>query len=121
MFTVNPIDVEKYLRILLLHVKGPQSFDDLRTVNGILCNSFQQAVEKLHSLINDNECLQESAKYKMPMQLRWLFAIICIFCSPANIPELWTAFQDELSEDFQRHHTLPEAYNLTLQELENLF
>lgn len=125
IYTVNPVDIEKYyLRVLLLHVKGPQSFDDLRTVDGILCNSFQEAAEKLHLVINDaewKECLQEAVSHKMPTQLRWLFAIICIFCSPANIPELWTKFQDALSEDFQRQHTPPEAYNLTLQELENIF
>ena len=62
-----------------------------------------------------------AVKHKMPTQLRWHFGIICIFCSPFNIPELWTTFQDALSEDFQKQYTQSEAYNLTLQELENFF
>ena len=68
IYTVNPADIERYyLRILLLHVKGPQSFDDIRTVDVILCNSFQHAVEKLHLTINDaewKECLQEAVIYQ---------------------------------------------------------
>ena len=32
-----------YLRLLLTHVRGPQSFNDLRTVNGDLCSSFHEA------------------------------------------------------------------------------
>lgn len=125
IYTVNPADLERYyLRLLLLHVPGPTSFAHLRTVDGLSCQTFQEAAEKLHLVINDTEwkeCLQEAATHKMPTQLRWLFAIICLFCSPANIPELWETFREALSEDFLRHHQQADSYNLALQELEAIF
>ncbi|CEP09067.1 hypothetical protein, partial, partial [Parasitella parasitica] len=44
MYTVSPRDIEKYhLRLLLLHVPGATSYESLRTVNGVLHNTFQAA------------------------------------------------------------------------------
>lgn len=94
--TVNPTDIKRYYhRVLLLNVKAPQSFDDLRTVNRVLCNSFQEDTEKLNFVINEvewKECFQEATTYQMAIQLRRLFDIICVFCSPANISHLCTTF-----------------------------
>ncbi|XP_048497985.1 uncharacterized protein LOC125496539 [Beta vulgaris subsp. vulgaris] len=45
---VVPVDGERYfLRLLLAHVRGPTSFDDLQTVDGYLCATFQEAALKL--------------------------------------------------------------------------
>ena len=43
------------LRMLLHHVRGPTCFQDLRTVNGIVMNSFQEACQKLGLLEDDSE------------------------------------------------------------------
>ena len=54
----------------IYYVKEPQSLDDIRTVGGILCNSFQHAAEKLHLTINDSEwkeCLQEAVNTVCPL------------------------------------------------------
>jgi hypothetical protein len=41
---VEPSDAERcYLRLLLLHMRGPTSFEDLRTVGGFLLPSFHAA------------------------------------------------------------------------------
>lgn len=125
IYTVNPVDIGKYyFCVPLLHVKGQQLFHHLCTVDGIMYNSFQEAAKKFHLPITDTEsegCLHEAVTHKMPKQLRWFFAIVCIFCFPANVFELWTKFKDALSEDFHNQHTPLDAENFTLLELENIF
>lgn len=44
VYYANPVHGERYyLRLLLLHVPGPSSFDDLRMVNGRACGTFEEA------------------------------------------------------------------------------
>ncbi|GBC16016.2 uncharacterized protein LOC112524872 [Rhizophagus irregularis DAOM 181602=DAOM 197198] len=44
LYMVQPSEGERYyLRILLTHVKGATSFDDLKTVNGHMCRNFKEA------------------------------------------------------------------------------
>ena len=43
IYTISPRQGECfYLRLLLHHVRGPQSFSDLKTINGDLCSSFRR-------------------------------------------------------------------------------
>ncbi|XP_060882070.1 uncharacterized protein LOC132953728 [Metopolophium dirhodum] len=54
LYTVHPNMVEcYYLRLLLVNVVGPRSFEDLRTVNGHLCATYREACEHLGLLEND--------------------------------------------------------------------
>ena len=56
MIHVGPTAGEKfYLRTLLMVVKGPTSFEDLRTVDGMLCGSFHEACLKWGLLEDDGE------------------------------------------------------------------
>ena len=41
------------LRILLNHITGPTLFQDLRTVDGVALNSFQESCQKLGLLVDD--------------------------------------------------------------------
>jgi len=55
VYTISPRQGECfYLHLLLHNVKGPQSFADLRTVNGDLCSSFHEACLKLVLFEDDN-------------------------------------------------------------------
>ena len=55
MYTVNPQQGECfYLKLLLTHIRGPCSFNDIQTVKGDLCSSFHEACLKLGLLDNDN-------------------------------------------------------------------
>ena len=73
LYTVNPADRERFfLRLLLLHVKGPTSFKHLRTVDGREYATYAEAADKLHLTDTDREweqCLQEAAGFRMPSQL----------------------------------------------------
>ncbi|XP_059290188.1 uncharacterized protein LOC132043739 [Lycium ferocissimum] len=45
--TCHPTEGERYyLRLLLMNVRGPKSYQDLRTVNRILYNTFRESAEK---------------------------------------------------------------------------
>ncbi|KAG6612900.1 helitron helicase-like protein [Phytophthora cinnamomi] len=104
MVHVTPRDMERfYMRVLLCHRKGPQSFAKLRTVDGVTYASYRQAALKLGYLEDDAEwiaCMEEAAAFKMPYQLRQLFATIIVYSQVSEVRVLWNRFYDVLSEDF---------------------
>ncbi|GFX26846.1 ATP-dependent DNA helicase [Trichonephila clavipes] len=54
LYTVHPNNAECfYLRLLLINVRGPTSFQELKTVNGHVCATFREACQKLNLLEND--------------------------------------------------------------------
>ncbi|XP_062100178.1 uncharacterized protein LOC133806060 [Humulus lupulus] len=68
--TANPFEGERYfMRILLNHVRGPLSFEDLRTVEGILAPTFREAAT-MHGLLQRDssleDCSHEASLYQMP-------------------------------------------------------
>ncbi|KAH9621045.1 hypothetical protein KSS87_018778 [Heliosperma pusillum] len=105
---VAPSEGERYfLRLLLLHVRAPKSFQDLLTVEGCRFATFQEAALKLRFLEHDNTvemCLDEADVVQMPFSLRRLFAIMLIFCQPKNPPSLWDKYYPCMSEDFHIQH-----------------
>ena len=115
MHLCTPKDMERYsLRMLLLKVKGAQSYNDLlMDSNSNPCPTFQEAAMSRGYLNDDNEwhhCLQEAAETEMPHKLRSLFATILTNCEPKDPLALWNA-----------HHTNFYRYNpqnpITVQEL----
>ena len=107
MVHVRPTAGEKfYLRTLLMIVKGPKSFEDLKTVEGIICESFYEACLRRGLLENDNEwrlCLQDAAEIKTGVQLRHLFVTLLLFCAPAEPHLLWQTFRTKICDDL-RHN-----------------
>ena len=91
-----------YLRMLLHVVKGPTSWQHLRTVNGVTYGSFKGACKALGLLEDDDEfdkCLQEAATLQTGRELRHLFVIILQECSPTDPLALWNAHAHNLSDD----------------------
>ena len=115
---MSPTDVERfYLRLLLLNVSGAQSFDDLKTVDGEICETFQDTAAKRQLLLDDLEyshCLEEAVFFKMPSQLRELFSVILLFGSPSNPLELWTSFSDHFCDDYRHRYTSASADDIEL-------
>jgi len=109
MYWVTPRTGEQYyLRVLLVHVRGATSFDDLRTVNGITYETYKEACLQRDLLIDDNEpmrCMSEATIDHMPSALRNLFAIILIYNNPVNPLALWNQFKRHLSEDIQHRNS----------------
>ncbi|KAG6702148.1 hypothetical protein I3842_07G019400 [Carya illinoinensis] len=83
-----------YLRILLNHVRGPLSFEHLRTVDGVVAPTFREAAT-MHGLLQRDssleDCLHEASLYQMPS----------IYCNPTNPRELWERFEQDMSVNFR--------------------
>ena len=82
--------------MLLHHIRGPSSFQGLRTVNGTVCPTFQAACQEIGLLENDeywNDTHNDAALLQSPYHLRELFSIIIVFCQPSNCTSLWATFQ----------------------------
>jgi hypothetical protein len=128
MYNISPRQQELYALKLLLSVRsGCTSFVDIRTVNGIVFNSFHAAAQAKNLLRDDNawdRCLSEAIHFQMPVQLRQLFVTICIYCSPLNPTSLFAKYRDYLIEDFinRRVTTSQEqAVQLALHDMEESF
>ncbi|XP_021771152.1 uncharacterized protein LOC110735283 [Chenopodium quinoa] len=102
---VGPSEDERYyLRLLLHNVRSPKSFEDLRTVNGHINATFQQAALKLGLMEEDDAielCLTEGCAIQMPHVIRRLFATVLIFCQPSDPLSLWTKYYDSFLEDYR--------------------
>ena len=115
MYAASPAAGERfYLRTLLTVVKGATSFEHLRTVDGVTHPTFHAACLALGLLENDNEwiqCLEEAGDMQTGHQLRNLFGVILLFCSPAEPAALWHQFKDRICDDLantlQRRHHIP--------------
>ncbi|CAE1303705.1 unnamed protein product [Acanthosepion pharaonis] len=135
VFTVPPSRQECfYLRLILHEVSGPTSYNNLRTVNGILCDTFREACLRLGLLEDDSQwdvTMAEGALLKMPSALRHLFTTILQMCEPSDPKSLWDKYKDLLSEDILREAQLlcptmaltfnDRIYNRALIIIENMF
>ncbi|GMF51137.1 unnamed protein product [Phytophthora fragariaefolia] len=100
---VSPMDRERfYLCLLLCHRKGPTLFENLRTVDGVVHPTFQAAAMHSGFLENDQEwiaCMSEASAFRMPYQLRQLFATLLVYSQVSDVRGLWDQFYDELARD----------------------
>ena len=106
LVTVEPREGERYyLRLLLIHIPGPMSFDDLLMVRGHKTASFREACLELGLLESDSyieQALEEAAQFQMPYLLRSLFAMLLFYCCPKDPKHLWQSFEEHLSSDYKR-------------------
>ncbi|KAK8931408.1 hypothetical protein KSP39_PZI016221 [Platanthera zijinensis] len=114
IYAVNPMEGERfYLRLLLNHVKGPKSFEDLKCTGGVQCTTFKQAAEQHGLLEEDNsirDCLAEARCFRMPNSLRRLFATILLYCEPTSVQDLWDENFDSMTEDYTSSSTSNSSY-----------
>ncbi|CAF1454121.1 unnamed protein product [Rotaria sp. Silwood1] len=103
VYTVHPNNFECFFLRLLLHtIRGPTSFEALRTVNGRKCATFREACQLLGLLEDDtqwNATMTEAATIQSPSQLRNLFIILLLVCGPSNPGKLWESYKESLTED----------------------
>lgn len=134
IYTVHPNNIECfYLRLLLINVRGPTSFENIRAVDGVVHTTYRDACNALQLLENDQQWINTVADATIsstPSAIRTLFAIIITTCTPANPTELWEKFKDAMTEDIlntirttlrnQEIQYTPEMYNETLIKLEDI-
>ncbi|CAN1326885.1 ATP-dependent DNA helicase PIF1 [Linum perenne] len=72
-----------YLRMLLTKIRGPTSYEHLRTVNGVVYSNNQTACQALGLLSGDDEwnsVMAEVTQWAMPPLMRSTFVALLIFC-----------------------------------------
>ena len=106
LYFVSPTAGERfYLRTLLTTVKGPTSWEHLRTFEGIEYPTYHAACLARGLLENDDEwrqCLQEASLTHLGHSLCRLFCLILRLCQPSQPDVLWNDFCDELCDDLAR-------------------
>jgi len=122
---VSPKNVELFhLRLLLLHVKGAQSFQDVRTFGGNVYETYREAaiargIAESSQLSRDT--LQEAVLHATPNETRNLFGWLLGINVPTESANLWNEFKNYMIEDFQHQGlTEVEAYNQTLIQVEDI-
>lgn len=121
IYTVHPRQDECfYLRLLLVNIRGPTSFDSLRTVDGVVCVTFREACQRLNLLENDthwDSTLADATVSAPASQIRALFAIIIASCHPSNPIALWNKYKDEMVDDIlHRVRTITSNFDLEIND-----
>lgn len=102
MYHCSPMAREKfYLRLLLTAVKGPQFFEHIWTVNGVRCETFQEACVALGLSRDDQHWLHTFRKvssYASGASMRQLF-ITAMIADLNDARKLWEEFWDYLCDD----------------------
>lgn len=114
-----------YLRMLLGIVKGPRSYAEIRTVNGVVYETFKEACYA-HGLLSDdkewNDAITEAKMWATGSQLRDLFVTILIFCEVTSPLKLWEQNWESLSEDIlykKRKHFMFPGLQLSDEQKKN--
>nr|XP_043619723.1 uncharacterized protein LOC122591524 [Erigeron canadensis] len=91
-----------YLRILLSVFRRPQSYKDIKTVNGREYATYKEACIA-YGLLNDDkewtDAINEAKLWATGSQLRDLFITILMFCDVRSPLEIWNENWETLSED----------------------
>ena len=101
IYTVSPQKKELFaIRALLMERPGPRSFEDLRTINGIVYPTYTQAAQVLN-LLESDEFFQKTlddaeAQHMSDRELQHYFARLVFHGIPANAQALFDYFLDKM-------------------------
>lgn len=126
--SLSPHQAELYhLRMLLHHKAGATSYDDLKTINGVQCATFQEACKELGLLDSDNEkdrVMEEASAVRFGPQLRQVFATLLMYCRPSDPLQFWMKHKLELCRDIMLRDNLseisPQVENEVLLNLQSI-
>ncbi|XP_071727994.1 uncharacterized protein [Rutidosis leptorrhynchoides] len=100
-----------YLRILLNKVRGPTCYEDIRTVNGIVYDTFKEACYAMGLLNDDKEYIastREPHEWASGQFCRSLFVSLITSDSVSCPDRVWHETCDLLSDDLK--HECPEHF-----------
>ncbi|XP_074346335.1 uncharacterized protein LOC141685109 [Apium graveolens] len=93
-----------YLRLLLNIVVGPNNYEDIRTVDGIVYPTYKETCFHRGLLESDKEwhiVLADASVCASASQLRDLFVNLLVFCEVSNPLELWTSHWVDMADDIE--------------------
>lgn len=88
--------------MLLNIIKGPRTFAEIKTINGITFSTFKDACYALGLLESDKEwhdAIEEASHWSTSHQLRELFVTLLLFCEVSNPSLLWEKNWSQLADD----------------------
>ncbi|XP_028085778.1 uncharacterized protein LOC114286752 [Camellia sinensis] len=101
----HPTSGERYyLRMLLNKVRGAESFEHIRIVNGVVHITFKSACIALGLLDDDNEwheALAEASNWASATKLRHMYCTMIMFSDITNPVELWERHWKSFTDDIQ--------------------
>ncbi|XP_021979692.1 uncharacterized protein LOC110875797 [Helianthus annuus] len=114
-----------YLRMLLGVVKGPRSFEEIKTVDGFVYETFKEACYA-YGLLNDDkewsDALSEAHMWASGSLLRELFVTMLLFCEVNSLGQLWEKHRETLSDDIlykKRKHFMFPRLQLSNEQRKN--
>ncbi|XP_022032442.1 uncharacterized protein LOC110933532 [Helianthus annuus] len=114
-----------FLRILLNKVKGPKSYDDMKTVNGHVHDTFRDACFALGLLDDDKEyieAIKEANETTTASYVRNLFGMILLSNTMSRPEIVWESMWKYMTDDFiYRYSKLHRVEGLSIpdDELKN--
>jgi len=122
MYSAIVTQGERYfLRVLLLHVPGATSFEDLRTFEDVLHPTFRETC-LARGLLEDDEVwthtMEDLVLTAEPYSIRKTFAYILVHGNPSDPLALWNRFRHAMIEDFLRNMTEMQAEQAALSRIE---
>jgi hypothetical protein len=100
LYNCSPAHKERYaLRLLLLHIPGPRSFQDLMMGHA----TFHLSAISQGLLEGDDpwvSCLSDASLTQSPSSIRNLFGVIISNCNVSDCSRLWSLFKLEMIADF---------------------
>lgn len=90
------------MRVLINKIRGPRSYDDIKTVEGVVQPTYEDACYKLGLLDDDKEYiegLRELSFWASGQYVRKFFAQMLLSESLSSPKFVWKATKDILSED----------------------
>lgn len=123
MYAVSPRDMERFcLRMLLSHVKGAQSYNELKFVDGTQHDTFMAAAKALKLLDDDQEwdkTMEEASICRMPSELRQLFSAILVHARPTDSKTLHEKYLTAMCEDYINNHSEYMAVQMALKDIQD--
>ena len=103
MYSASPfMGARYYLRLLLTVVRGATSFEHLRTVDGVVHDSFKAACIALRLLEDDGEWIAmftDGQEFMTGHALRHLFAMALQHTNITNPLQIWQQFGNSFCDD----------------------
>src|SRR6266540_1380814 len=105
LYYVNPTEGEQfYLRMLLMIVKGTKNYEEIRTYNGIIYQTFKEACAARGLLSDDKEwynTFQEASTLATYSQLRNLFVIMLTYCEIKKRKDFFNIVWHKMVDDIE--------------------
>ena len=87
----------------------------------MLHDTFYQACIALNLLSDDSQwvhTMEEAAVFRMPSQLRFLFATLCAHCGVQRPLELWERFKAAMCEDYLRSYSGEDSESMAMTDIQ---